>query len=319
MAQHLSQKMRRNGSVLSGSDYDLTEIPTPAISADWLEQEYRYDGYVFLSKHAASSGVLALTCHSTGNFAHAAFGGGDRQVAVPYPDLQKRYLRLLKARQEDFADFQITIEATHHGPTALSKPSLFIEVGTTQAQWDDGDLCGRVAEVVDEAMRQDPGRHPVGICFGGTHYPHAFTQELLYGEFALGTVVPRRDLGHLDCLFIEVGTTQAQWDDGDLCGRVAEVVDEAMRQDPGRHPVGICFGGTHYPHAFTQELLYGEFALGTVVPRRDLGHLDCDLFSHILERNAGATAALLDWKGLGPHKQKVLDLVAGTDLEVIRL
>ncbi len=243
MAQHLSQKMRRNGSVLSGSDYDLTEIPTPAISADWLEQEYRYDGYVFLSKHAASSGVLALTCHSTGNFAHAAFGGGDRQVAVPYPDLQKRYLRLLKARQEDFADFQITIEATHHGPTALSKPSLFIEVGTTQAQWDDGDLCGRVAEVVDEAMRQDPGRYPVGICFGGTHYPRAFTQELLHGEFALGTVMPRRDLGHLDC----------------------------------------------------------------------------DLFSHILERNAGATAALLDWKGLGPHKQKVLDLVADTDLEVIRL
>ena len=72
-----------------GEFFDLLIIDTPAISADWLEEKYHYDGFVFLSKHAAESGVLALTCHSTGNFSEAKFGGNDREVAIPYPEFAK--------------------------------------------------------------------------------------------------------------------------------------------------------------------------------------------------------------------------------------
>src|SRR5579875_1796591 len=64
---------RRDG-LYRGRKFDLLVIPTPAISADWLEEKYHYDGYVFLSKHASESGTLALTCHSTGNFGDAKFG-----------------------------------------------------------------------------------------------------------------------------------------------------------------------------------------------------------------------------------------------------
>jgi D-aminoacyl-tRNA deacylase len=32
-----------------------------------------------------------------------------------------------------------------------------------------------------------------------------------------------------------------------------------------------------------------------------------------------AKAALLDWKGLGSNKQKLLDLLKSTDLEIIKL
>ena len=62
---------KKDGDVFRGPNYDLLIIPTPAISADWLEEKYDYDGFIFLSKHAAESGVLALTCHSTGNFSEA--------------------------------------------------------------------------------------------------------------------------------------------------------------------------------------------------------------------------------------------------------
>ena len=66
-----------------------------------------------------------MTCHSTGNFSEAKFGGNDREVAIPHPDLQKYYLQTLQKHQSDFSEFQITIEATHHGPTALTKPTIF--------------------------------------------------------------------------------------------------------------------------------------------------------------------------------------------------
>jgi len=243
MAKFLLTKMKKDGDLYRGEFYDLLIITTPAISADWLEEKYQYDGFVFLSKHAAESGVLALTCHSTGNFSEAKFGGNERQIAIPHPDLQKAYLKTLWENRSKFSEFDITIEATHHGPTALKKPAIFIEIGTTEKQWTDESLCTSVAQLVHEVM---------------------------------------------------VSKIQS-------------------------NPVAICFGGTHYPEKFNKMLLEGKFALGTVMPKHALENLDENLFEHILEQNKMATAALLDWAGLGPEKQKVLGLLEKTDLEVIRL
>ncbi len=244
MAKFLCKDMTQDGNIFHGKNYDLVIIPTPAISADWLEEKYDYDGFVFLSKHAAESGVLALTCHCTGNFTEAKFGGNDRQIAIPHPHLQKAYLQTLKEKSVSlFQNFQITIEATHHGPTALTKPSIFIEIGTTEKQWNDVSLCNSIATLVHQVMIQPVKENPVAICFGGTHYPSKFTDELLDGKHALGTVIPK--------------------------------------------------------HA--------------------LDNLDEELFSHILSQNSMAKTALLDWNGLGPNKSKVIDLLKTTNLEVIKL
>ena len=198
MAKFLFKNMTKDGDVFHGKYYDLIIIPSPAISADWLDEKYDYDGFVFLSKHAAESGVLALTCHSTGNFSDAKFGGNDRQVAIPHPDLQKAYLQTLTKNQDQFLEFQITIEATHHGPTALKKPSIFIEIGTTEKQWTDVSLCNSVASLVHKVLSEPLEKNSVAICFGGTHYPSKFTKELLEGKHALGTVIPKYALDYLD-------------------------------------------------------------------------------------------------------------------------
>ena len=59
--------------------------------------------------------------------------------------------------------------------------------------------------------------------------------------------------------------------------------------------------------------------LGTVTPKHALDALDGVLFSHIMTQNSLAKAALLDWRGLGSNKQKVLDFINSTELEVIKL
>ena len=152
MAKFLSQNMKKEDGLFRGDYYDLLIIPTPAIQADWLEEKYDYDGFVFLSKHAAESGVLALTCHSTGNFSDAKFGGNPKQMAIPHPDIQKKYFQKLWENKSQFSDFQITIEATHHGPTDLSKPTIFIEIGTTEKQWADVSLCNSIAKIIDDVL-----------------------------------------------------------------------------------------------------------------------------------------------------------------------
>ena len=145
MANFVSRDLVKDGDVFRGEYFDLAIIPTPAISADWIEDKFDYDGYIFLSKHAAESGVLALTCHNTGNFSAANFGGYERQVSIPHSNLQKSYIQNLWDARNQFTKFQITIEATHHGPTSLEKPTLFIEIGTTPKEWNDVNLCNSVA------------------------------------------------------------------------------------------------------------------------------------------------------------------------------
>ncbi len=243
MAKYLSQKMEKNGDVYHSKNFDLIEIDSPTISADWLDEKYDYDGFVFLSKHAAESGTLALTCHSTGNFNEAKFGGNQKELAIPYPNLQKKYLQTLWDNHESFSDFEITIEATHHGPTHLKKPSIFVEVGTTEQQWNDESLCSSVAQLVFETLEKSIDSYPFAICFGGTHYSEKFTKELLFGKYALGTVMPKHALEFLN-------------------------------------PV---------------------------------------IFEHLITQNNGAEAALLDWKSLGKYKQTLIDLLSTTKLEVIKI
>ena len=56
-----------------------------------------------------------------------------------------------------------------------------------------------------------------------------------------------------------------------------------------------------------------------MIPKHALDNIDQSLLSHIIERNSGATMALLDWNGMGKNKQKILEMLERTDLEVIKL
>lgn len=246
MADYFTPNMKQDGQLYRGRSFDLVLLDTPSVSADWLESKFDYDGFVFLSKHAAESGVLALTCHSTGNFDEAALGGNPRQMAVPFPSLQKRYFENLWKRRAKFAEFDITLETTHHGPTALSKPSMFVEIGTTPVQWNDADLCHDVTAILEQALME--------------------------------------------------------WD----------------HTSPD-HTVAIGFGGTHYPKKFTREITEGKYSFGSIVPKHAMKYIDKELFDHIVRRNHEAKVALLDWNGMGPHRQDIVKLLRGTSLEIVRI
>ncbi|MXY60632.1 MAG: D-tyrosyl-tRNA(Tyr) deacylase [Cenarchaeum sp. SB0665_bin_23] len=245
MVDYLIQKMTKSGPIYRGESFDLVVLDTPITHADWLESKFDYDGFVFLSRHAAKSGVPALTCHSTGNFDEAMLGGNERQVAIPFPSLQKRYLKELWGVHERFAGFDITLEATHHGPTALSKPSIFVEVGTTPAEWNNAKLCHDIAAIVERTIIQ--------------------------------------------------------------------------HDDTTQHTVAVGFGGTHYPHRFTREVIHGRYSFGSIIPKHALQYIDENLLYHIIRRNPKTNVALLDWDSMGTNRRRILDMLNETSLEVVRV
>ena len=158
--------------------------------------------FVFLSKHSSESGIPTLTCHFTGNFSNSnPYGGIPRELGIAYPHLQKSYIRDITSKQSFVSEYDIIIEATHHGPTSLKKPSVFIEIGSTQKQWTDRNAASVVCQSVVSVLTQEiTGAHckSVGIAFGGTHYPTKLNNLLLESKFGLASIAAKHNLTAID-------------------------------------------------------------------------------------------------------------------------
>ena len=47
IAKFISREMEKNDDIYKGKYFDLAIISSPTISADWLEEKFDYDGYIF--------------------------------------------------------------------------------------------------------------------------------------------------------------------------------------------------------------------------------------------------------------------------------
>jgi D-aminoacyl-tRNA deacylase len=158
------------------------------------------DAFIFLSKHQSQSSIPTLTCHFPGNFStDNPYGGYPRQIAIAYPSLLKGYLKAITAAKRKVPGYEVVIEATHHGPTSINKPVLFIELGSSEKQWRDENaaavICQTVLDVLDNGFERC---EKVGIALGGTHYPQKFNNLLLESNFGLAAVASKHNLEAID-------------------------------------------------------------------------------------------------------------------------
>ncbi len=160
------------------------------------------EAFVFLSKHRSESGIPTLTCHFTGNFSGSnPYGGTPRELGIAYPYLQKSYIRDITSKKTFVYEYDIIIEATHHGPTSLKKPSIFIEIGSTEKQWADRKAASAVCQSVITVLtgeNTDAQCQSVGIALGGTHYPSKLNKLLLESEFGLAAIAAKHNLVSID-------------------------------------------------------------------------------------------------------------------------
>jgi D-aminoacyl-tRNA deacylase len=177
-----------------------------------LDKEYPdTKSFIFLSKHRSDSGISSLTCHCTGNFADNPYGGNPKEVAIAYPSLQKEYLKAITAiAKQRVLEYDVTIEATHHGPTSLKKPVLFVELGSSMLQWTDSKaatvMCDSLLTVLCSNIRHCK---EVGIALGGTHYPTKFNKLLLNSEFGLAAVASKHNLQAVDEVMLDQMITKS--------------------------------------------------------------------------------------------------------------
>lgn len=185
--------------VLESRGFRLIIIEPYHIYQDGLDERLEDAGFpadliVFASKHRSKTAGQVLTAHFTGNTGEAEYGGNPGELARAAPHALKSLLGSLQmlARNEDY---EVTMESTHHGPTALDTPSVYVEIGSTEAEWTD-QTAGCI--VADAILTLDPSHGPVAVGFGGGHYAPRMTRLVLETNVTFGHVFPDYALPDLD-------------------------------------------------------------------------------------------------------------------------
>ena len=149
---------------------------------------------VFASRHAGETGPL-LTAHHTGNVGPAEYGGRPDAFARACPNAHATVLDALGRYAPE--GYVVGTECTHHGPTAVGAPSMFVEVGSDESQWDDPAAARAVARAILDLRGVAPDRpaggdgsthrHLVGL--GGGHYAPRFERVIRETDWAVGHVL----------------------------------------------------------------------------------------------------------------------------------
>ncbi|KPU63166.1 D-tyrosyl-tRNA(Tyr) deacylase [Thermococcus sp. EP1] len=146
---------------------------------------------VFASRHSSQQRLPALTTHVTGNWGKAMYGGKDESLALSQPVAMK--LALLKLSELNDLGWTVCYEATHHGPSELNVPSLFIEIGSSEDEWKNDKAGEIVAEtilyVINNYDRNHNFKTVIGI--GGGHYAPKQTKAALNSELAFSHIVAK--------------------------------------------------------------------------------------------------------------------------------
>jgi len=226
------------------AEISLYLIADELLAADNLETQIEADIFIFLSKHRSGSNTKSFAVHSIGNWSEAKAGGQDRVLCPSSAVLQYLvFLELLKNKREGY---EITMEATHHGPY-IERPAIFVEVGSTEEEWQDQENGSIIAKTILDAL------------------------------------------------------------------------EKYSKKDYEKPAIAIGIGGPHYCNNFNKLLERKNYAFSHICPKHFLQELDHDMLKQAIEKNVEKVESIvLDWKGLGAEKQKVLDAVHRFGIKVER-
>ena len=173
-----------------GDKFAIAEIKERLIYSDFIDEKLsnflEFDEILFASRHSSKDERKIFTCHVSGNPGNNAYGGKPRSLAKPSPITMKNFILAMKKRMEKKPEFELTLEATHHGPSEIKKPSAFYEIGSTEKEWIDREAGELVAEAIFEAIVSKKADWKIAVGIGGTHYVPRQTEIILETEFTFG-------------------------------------------------------------------------------------------------------------------------------------
>lgn len=167
-----------------------------------LDKYFEPELYVFVFRHLGKAAIQRLTVHPTGNFtlpkenSPVPYRGKPHRLAYVHPTYMKEALKFMaKYVQDKGLNYSVSYEVTHHTPTELKKPVMFLEIGDTPEHHRDINAINAAAETVLHLIKTIPENCENCLAIGGGHYADRFTrraltQNLAFGHFIASYAMP---------------------------------------------------------------------------------------------------------------------------------
>jgi D-aminoacyl-tRNA deacylase len=175
-------------------DIPVIELPKDAIYSDNVnEKNYpelkNIDFIIFSSTHRSEKNFPSLCLHAPGNWRTADLGGHPGKVCRTSAFVLKYLFKKLNENAKDLANYNITMEATHHGPM-IDKPCCFIEVGSSENEWNDRQATSVVAKTILSLQDYEDEIDWIPcLAIGGPHYCPNFNKVQLDSKYAISHVI----------------------------------------------------------------------------------------------------------------------------------
>ena len=167
------------------------EVLYTDITKEKFPQLHTVDYVVFPSVHKSKDNKPALCLHAPGNWRNADFGGKEGKACMSSAFVMKYlFCELQKNAHTIDQQYQITLEATHHGPLCTI-PCCFIEIGSTDREYNDREAIHCIAKTILSLQSYIPHKSWIpAIAIGGPHYAPNFNKIQGQSNYAISHVLP---------------------------------------------------------------------------------------------------------------------------------
>ena len=174
------------------------------VESNHLDSSIEAELYIFASRHRAASGTPALLIHPTGNWSKVTLEGRENELSYTSSRVLRSGLMKLQEKKEEYnlEDFKVDLEVTHHGPTQLKTPLVFMELGSSEEFWihEKGAIAvgEAIIETAEEFIEQTPYSGQSYVGFGGNHYAYRFHKHVMENpEISISHIAPKHVLDEI--------------------------------------------------------------------------------------------------------------------------
>lgn len=163
--------------------------PEDLVFATDLSKYYDPECFIFIFRHKSEKPQPMLTVHATGNLnSEPMRAGNPYELGISHPAYMFKVLTGLKKYAPD--GYSVSYEATHHSPTNLTKPLMFVEIGSSEEQWNNPKAVESVAKAIIDLIENPKIECTSSIGLGGGHYSDRFTRRAFEENYAFGHIIP---------------------------------------------------------------------------------------------------------------------------------
>ena len=118
-------------------------------------------------------------------------------------------------------------------------------------------------------------------------------------------------------MFIEIGSDEVAWKTPEFGKIIAmallDVIDHPLKE----YPIAFGIGGPHYCPNFLSIMRKSGYAIGNICAKYGLEGLDENKILDAMKKS-DASSILLDWKGLGKHKDRIVAILEQNKIEYMK-